>query len=160
MLTFREKPTYYRDMATQQQVIDEGLRRFRDLLNSHISLFPENVQRMLRYAHDHLFEETLTVERVMADCGLRNHNVTSRFRVAVGIGMHEYIVNQRLKAAASVLSKNEVNIYLVASAIGYTEEAFSRLFRQTYDCTPSEYRDGESKGKGQEKWSRELVKPS
>jgi AraC-like DNA-binding protein len=145
---FPDSSIRHRDVAAQQHVIEEGLKRFTGLLDSHLGFFPEDVQRMLRYVHDHLFEETLTVERLKADCGLKNHNVTTEFPLAVGIGTHEYIVNQRLKAAATILSKNEINIYLVASAIGYTEEAFSRLFRETYGCTPSQYREDQSRRKG------------
>jgi hypothetical protein len=81
--------TRHSDVTAQQRVIETGLKRFRDLVNSDLGLFPEDVQRILRYVHDHLFEESLTVDRLKADCKLKNHNVTAKFRLAVGLGMHE-----------------------------------------------------------------------
>jgi len=136
--------------AKQQEVIEVGLKKFTDPLNSNLDLFPEEVQRILRCVHSHLFERSLTVEIVKAKCGLKNNNVTTKFRLVIGVGIREYVTSQRLKAAASILSNHQLAIYLVATAVGYTEEAFSRLFRETYDCTPSQYREMQSKRKGQE----------
>jgi len=56
----------------------------------------------------------------------------------------------------------EVNIYLLATAIGYTEEAFSKIFKKTYGYPPSHYREKELREMGkrvrQEKILREEVK--
>lgn len=139
------------DPIAQLKSIEEALKRFTDLLDSRLDYFPEEVQRMLRYIHEHLFEDTLTVEKVKTACLLTDNNVTTRFRQTVGVGTRQYIVYQRLKAAASVLHTTEVKVYLLASAIGYTEETFSKLFKKAYSCSPLHYRKGRAKRNAQEK---------
>lgn len=138
------------DPADQQEAVKEVQRRFREILDSRLEMFPADVQSMMKYIHAHLFENTLTVDKIKRICRQANNNIVTRFRMTVGIGVREYIVNQRLKAAASVLCNTQVNIYFVASSIGYTEEAFSRLFKKTYGCTPSEYRRERKGQNGQE----------
>ena len=59
----------------------------------------------------------------------------------VGTGTREYVIKQRLKAAEIILREREVNIYLLANAIGYTEEAFSKLFKRVNGYSPLQYRE-------------------
>lgn len=147
----RESPAFDTDPAVQEQIIRDALERFTNVLDSHLYMFPSEVQTMLRYIHEHLFEETLTVERVKGACGFKNNNITTKFLQTVGVGTREYIVSQRLKAAASILHTTEVSIYQVAFAVGLTEETFSKLFKKKYGCTPLNYRRERSKKNGQEK---------
>jgi len=44
-----------------------------------------------------------------------------------------------LKAAETVLKETEVSIYLLANAIGYTEEAFSKLFKRVKGESPLKF---------------------
>lgn len=150
------------DLIASEKIIEEALTRFRDSLYSRLECFPLEAQKMLRYIHEHLFEETLTVEEVKRACGLTNNNVTTKFRQSVGLGAREYIVDQRLKAATAILHEREVTIYLLAAALGYTEEAGSKLFKKTFGCPPLQYRKKVlreiDKRIKQEEISREMVK--
>ncbi len=139
------------DPSARQQIINDALKRFTNVLDSHLYMFPSEVQTMLKYIHEHLFEETLTVERVKEACKLKNNNVTTKFLQTVGVGTREYIVSQRLKAAASVLHTSEASMYQIAFAVGFTEETFSKLFKKKYGCTPLNYRRERSKRNEQEK---------
>jgi transcriptional regulator GlxA family with amidase domain len=134
-------PTAYRtgDFSTQQEVIQKTFQRFLSQLDQNAGAMPFEVRVILRYVHAHLFEPGLTVHAIRKACGLANNNVTTRFRRATGMGIREYVVNHRLAAAARVLSTQSVNIYLLAAAAGYTEEAFSKAFKNQYDCTPLQY---------------------
>lgn len=143
--------TPWSDLITSQELIRHALAKFRDALDSHFSNFPAEVQTMLRYIHRHLFEKTLTVERIRKACGLANNNVSSRFKQCVGVGPCEYIAALKLRAASSVLRNGDAHVYLLASAVGYTEEAFSRLFKKTFHCTPTQYRRQNVERNGQEK---------
>ncbi|MBI3586887.1 MAG: helix-turn-helix transcriptional regulator [Ignavibacteriales bacterium] len=151
MNTRREITVLDTDPSARQQMISGALRRFTNVLDSRLGFFPSEVQIMLRYIHEHLFEETLTVESVKEACQLKNNNVTTKFLQTVGVGTREYIVSQRLKAAASILHTTEVSIYQIAFAVGFTEETFSKLFKKKYGCTPLNYRRERSKRNGQEK---------
>lgn len=149
MKTSREVQALAVDPAAQERIINDALRGFVNVLDSRIDFFPIEVQTMLKYIHEHLFEETLTVEKVKEACRLKNNNITTKFWQNVGTGTREYIVTQRLKAAASILHATEVSMYQVAFAVGFTEEAFSKLFKKKYGCTPLNYR--RAKKNGQEK---------
>lgn len=149
MEAHREVSAFDTDPVAQKQIINDALRGFVNVLDSRIDFFPIEVQIMLKYIHKHLFEETLTVEKVKEACRLKNNNITTKFWQNVGTGTREYIVTQRLKAAASILHTTEANIYQIAFVVGFTEEAFSKLFKKKYGCTPLNYR--RAKKNGQEK---------
>lgn len=127
------------DFLTQQDAIQKSFQGFVGQLDQNADAMPFEVQVILRYVHAHLFEPVLTAHAIKKACGLANNNVTTRFRRATGMGIWEYVANQRLAAAARVLSTQRVNIYLLAAAVGYTEEAFSKAFKNKYACTPLEY---------------------
>ena len=139
------------DLLISEEFIVEVLTKFRGSLNWRNKSFPPEVQTMLTYIHDHFFDRTLTVQGVKEACGFANNNVTSTFKQFVGVGPREYIANLRLTAASSVLGNGDVNIYLLAGAVGYTEEAFSRIFKKSFGCTPTQYCKQNAKTNGQEK---------
>lgn len=147
---------------SQLRIMQATLVGFKNAADPHLDRMPCEVQRMLRYIHQHLFDRSLTVEKVKEECCLTNNNVSTRFRQSTGMGVRGYIINHRLKAARVVLRDMDISIYLLASVVGYTEEAFSRLFKKVYGCTPLEYPRGVLRNaderNGQEKTSREVVK--
>lgn len=150
------------DVIIQKQIIENALNNFRDIINLHIEFYPVEIQKMLKYIHKHLFEKTLTIEGVKTACKLTNHNITTKFKNCLGEGAREYIVRLRLTAAASILHYKSVNVYLIAEAVGYTEEAFSKLFKKTFGCSALHYRQNilreMDKKNGQEKITREMDK--
>ena len=95
----------------------------------------------MREIDEHLFESDLNVQRVRQRCGFHNHNVSSRFKQHIGVGIREYIELQRIEEAKRRLRESEEEIYLVASGVGYEYvETFSRAFLRVVGCTPGEYR--------------------
>lgn len=128
------------DTIIQQQIIGTYLASFKVQLNSNLELYPPDLQKMLNYIHGHLFDSDLTIENVKKYCCITNNNVVSSFRNNVGLKPREYIIMKRLKASASILKNENINIYILALSIGYTEEAFSRLFKKTFGMSPLNYR--------------------
>src|SRR4030067_3152891 len=109
-----------KDFIGQKQTIEDMLDDFKNLLSSPLDFYPADVQKMLRHIHNHLFENSLTVKKVKKACRLTNNNVTTKFRHSVGVAPHEYIVTQRLEAAAVILYQKDIDVYLLADAVGYT----------------------------------------
>lgn len=128
------------DVVAQERAITRALGKCAELFDFLIEDTPTEAHSMLRYIHAHLFEQSLSVGCVRAACGMRNHNVTTKFRRSVGMGVWEYITARRLEAAASILSSQQVSIYLLAGAVGYSEESFSKAFKSAYGCSPGQYR--------------------
>ncbi len=65
------------------------------------------------------------------------------FRCVSHLSVHEYIVKRRMTIAARMLATNkECNILDIAIMFGYsTNEAFSRAFKNVWNCNPSEFKN-------------------
>ncbi|MBI5473733.1 MAG: helix-turn-helix transcriptional regulator, partial [Ignavibacteriae bacterium] len=131
---------HYYDINTQQLNTLETLEKYTSHLDKDFDSSSIELKPILRYVHAHLFEKTLCVKTIRIACEVRNNNVTTRFRQATGMTICEYVAQRRLEVAACILSSLEVNIYVLAAAVGYTEEAFSKAFRRSYGCSPLWYR--------------------
>ena len=142
------KAAQHDDLITQQMATTKELMRYVACIDLPLDHIPREVQAMIGYIYAHLFEPTLSVEAIKTACGTRNNNVTTRFQQATGMGIWKYIVARRLEAAAVVLSTLEVNMYILAAAVGYTEEAFSKAFKNAYECSPFRYHRNKYKRNG------------
>lgn len=129
--------------SREQEWIDRELERFCEKSTPDIGTLPADIGRMVVHIHENLFDVTLNVNAVKRRCGVRNNNVTIRFRTVLGVGIHEYIEALRMEAAGWVLRGGAFRIYLVAMAIGYTHlETFCRAFQRRFGYTPSHHRKG------------------
>jgi len=98
---------------------------------------PVQVSRALIYVHRHAFEPGLNAAAVRAGCGMRNHNLTTLFRRALGATLRDYIEGIRLEAAERLLRTVPAEAFLIAAAVGYDSyETFCRAFRRRFGCTP------------------------
>lgn len=99
---------------------------------------PRDVLAALEFIHTHVFEPTLNVNSVKLGCRLKNNNISTRFRIGVGLGIREYIESLRLHAAWRLLQDERFEIYLIAMAVGYEyQETFCRAFRRHFGHPPS-----------------------
>lgn len=99
--------------------------------------------RMRRYALEHLHDPGLGPERIA-----RAHFVSTRYVhklfAASGCGVSAWIREQRLERAMHDLRQSsDASIASIGSRWGYRDPAsFSRVFRQTYGCSPRDLRRG------------------
>jgi AraC-like DNA-binding protein len=101
---------------------------------------PRDVAAVLEFIHAHVFESSLNVNTVKQGCRIKNNNISTRFRIALGLGIREYIEALRLHAASRLLQGERFEVYLVAMAVGYDhQETFCRAFRRHFGCPPSSH---------------------
>jgi AraC-like DNA-binding protein len=146
--------------AAKQQQIAEEIDRFRFRAERpEWSGLPASVREVLRYIHQRIFDSSLNVRDIRAGCGIRNHNISTQFRCVVGLGIREYIEALRLNMAQHLVQKKELEIYLVAMAVGYeSQETFCRAFHRHFGCTATEYRSRRNvKTELQEDGSKALI---
>lgn len=63
-----------------------------------------------------------------------------KLKALFGISTTEFIRNQRLKLATTLLIEGKITITEVGYAVGFnTPSYFMKCFKQNYNCTPSEY---------------------
>jgi AraC-like DNA-binding protein len=128
-------------LVEKEHLCQRELDELRDLIDLDLSAYPADVEAALRFIHAHLFEESLNASRVQRQEGLRSHNLPARFKRYLGLGLRDYIEDRRIMAAMRLLWHEEVEIYLVAAAVGYAHhETFTRAFKRRVGCTPSQFR--------------------
>lgn len=73
--------------------------------------------------------------------GLSATHFRRLFRQFVGLSPQQYLIQRRLRLAAELLTETDDLVRQVANQTGFHSEFyFSRLFKQTYDLAPLEYR--------------------
>ena len=63
------------------------------------------------------------------------------FKKEMGIGLNEYLVQERMKIAESLLRNTSFSISIIASKVGYVNFShFARAFKKEFGVSPTEYR--------------------
>ena len=84
---------------------------------------------------------TYTVRTVAAALGCNASYFSARFKKETGQTLSEFILQERMRLAADLLLNTRLQIQTVAQHCGFLDvNYFSRCFRQTAGCSPSEYR--------------------
>lgn len=117
----------------------ESLAHHAEQVTRQQSLHPGLVKALQRIDQDHL--EDLTVNDLARAAELSPSHLTALFRSHVGSGPLAYLQRQRLDRACRLLRNAYLSVAEVADACGYPDaNYFSRLFRQTFRCSPSDWR--------------------
>ncbi|MEM7049063.1 MAG: helix-turn-helix transcriptional regulator [Acidobacteriota bacterium] len=117
------------------------LERYFESQKPDLARLPRELREVVSCIHSCLFETGLTVKIVRDRCRIRDNNISSRFRRALGQGMKSYIDRHRMAAAESLLCGSDLAIFDVAMAVGYSHvETFYQVFHRHYACTPGRYR--------------------
>jgi AraC-like DNA-binding protein len=120
----------------------DQLRKELDFFRRELPQAPcmqRDVATVLEFIHSHIFESSLNVNRVKHGCRIKNNNISTRFRIVLGIGIREFIERLRLFAASRLLQERRFEIYLIAMAVGYEyQETFCRAFRRHFGYPPSD----------------------
>lgn len=123
------------------QSIDNELERFRSPPPTVEGDHGE-VPRLLESIHRDPFDSELNVKQLKARCRVRDNNVSSRFRRALGITVKDYIERLRMRAACHLLSFQSVTVFDIALSVGYYHpQTFYNVFRRHLGCTPTVYRE-------------------
>lgn len=127
--------------VTRWKRVDEELQRFQLESRPEKSDLTAELRAVVRCIHEDLFDPQLSVKTLKARCGIRDNNVSLRFRWHLGKTIHEYIEGLRLKAARRLLEQGEVGVFDVALLVGYNHpQTFHRAFERKFACTPGAYR--------------------
>ncbi|MBA2479310.1 MAG: helix-turn-helix transcriptional regulator [Planctomycetes bacterium] len=99
------------------------------------------LERAVAFAKDHLSEE-IGVEDLARTSGFSRYHFTRRFQRAYGLAPGEYLVDLRIRTAATLLRESQPNIKDVATRCGFRDPAyFCKVFRRVMGTSPGEFRD-------------------
>lgn len=95
----------------------------------------------LAYIENHLDTEIRTQD-VADACFCSKSTLEKLFRCVNNISVRDYLIRRRMmKAARMIVEEPETALLDIALCYGYsTNEAFTRAFRQVWNCNPSEFR--------------------
>lgn len=91
---------------------------------------------------DNLSESILT-EQLSEQVGLSKFHLHRVFSAQTGFELAEYMQRRKMERALALLSQGELSVIDVALAVGYeSHSSFSRVFKQSFDVTPSQVLKG------------------
>jgi len=106
-----------------------------------------DVRRIMEFVRAHLCDERLCVKGIKASCNLHDNNISTRFRMQMGVTIREYIDKARLLLAARLLEDESISAWDVSYVVGYSHvQTFYRGFHREFGCTPGDYRRRHPRG--------------
>ncbi len=98
----------------------------------------------LEYIEENLVEDIRT-EEIAKACFCSKSTLEKLFQDINHISIHDYIVRRRMmKGARLLISNRQAGILEISLQVGYnSHEAFTRAFKQVWNCKPSQFRKQE-----------------
>lgn len=98
------------------------------------------IARILTYIEEN-YAQPLDLAEVASQFGFNYHYLSSYFSSHNEEGFSEYLTKIRTEKAKELLRKNQLSIYEISGAVGYSDHSyFCRVFKKAVGCTPSSYR--------------------
>ena len=89
----------------------------------------------------HIDNETFKSESLSQKMRISRSQLFRKIKAYTGFSTALYIRQVRLQESANLLSASNLSIKIIAYAVGFRDVAyFSRCFKQTFNCSPSQYR--------------------
>lgn len=101
------------------------------------------IEEVKAYIHAHLDEEIRRED--IATALFLNPNYLSRmFKTETGNSLKEYITNEKMKMAQSLLKNSKLPVYIIAQKVGYSNFShFSQVYKKTFQISPTDERAGQ-----------------
>lgn len=100
-----------------------------------------SIVKIKKFIEEH-FTENIRLQEIAEKVGYSKYHMNRMFAKSTGKTIHNYIKERRLFEAAELLSNTDDSIVDIALQVGYTsQQAFTKAFKQQFDCTPQVYRN-------------------
>ncbi len=98
------------------------------------------VGQMLRYMDEH-YTEPLTLERMAVEMGYHKDYLSRVFNDTIHTGFCRYLSTMRLRYAVQLIRTTDLSLEEISDRAGFgNPHSFYDTFKQTYRCTPGQYR--------------------
>ncbi len=101
---------------------------------------PDTIQRAVTFAKEH-YHRPIGVEDLANQAGLSRCHFTRLFTTATGLPPGEFLIQQRLKAAVTLLQTTDRNLEDIARSAGFADaNHLGKRFRTVYGTSPGSLR--------------------
>lgn len=101
----------------------------------------QRIASALEYMATHL-SQPISIDQLAEVCNVSSSHFRKIFIHTTGHSPTTYLTSMRMRMASSLLCNTDHPILNIALQVGFqTLSNFSRQFRKTFDCTPSQYRN-------------------
>ncbi|NLD99726.1 MAG: helix-turn-helix transcriptional regulator [Fibrobacter sp.] len=108
----------------------------------------EDLNRIVSYIAKKYNDPTLTVSKIATDVGLLPAKITQILREKKNCSYKQYLNSIRLAEAKRLLMETDRNIIDIALKVGYNNVThFNRIFKESEDVSPRQFRSGVSASK-------------
>jgi AraC-like DNA-binding protein len=115
-------------------------RKEQSIRSSLQKTIPARIRAAMTYLDEH-FADALCVEEVAAQVGLSASHLHVRFREYLDETPHQYLIRNRMRAAAHWLVRSDLPVKVIALDAGYLNvESFCRAFKKYYGRTAATHR--------------------
>jgi len=128
------------------QLLGKQIVQYQDDLNNednrHVLRQYEvsKVREAVQYIHQNI-EKTNTINEICRHVGLTEAKLQEGFKILYNSTINNYINDIRLNLASQLLRSTNFNISEIVYKVGLTSRSyFSKIFKEEYQMTPTEYR--------------------
>ncbi|MHC5268595.1 response regulator transcription factor [Enterococcus sp. LJL98] len=115
---------------------------FETMIGTHPLCEEPTIDKVLEIIHQE-FHKELTLEELADRVFLSSNYLSILFKKEMGIGLNKYLNHFRLERACALLKNSNMKVIDIAKYIGFDNPSyFNRLFKNTFEMTPSAYREG------------------
>lgn len=122
---------------------------YRSRIGTRTREYPAEVYARRAVDFIHYNYATITISDLVEYIGFTRSYFTTFFKRYVGISPQKYLMQYRLKQSCRLLRESELAVQEIARQVGYENPLnFSRMFKNAYGVSPTEYRTRSTKASG------------
>ena len=142
-----------RKLIEQREKRHESFRRTIEVNPSKITITSLDellVQKALECVEANMSNTDYSVAELSADLNMTRMNLYRKFQSITGQTPKEFIRSIRMKRAAQLLQESQLTIAEISDKVGInTPRYFTKLFKEAFEVTPSQYVEEYRKGKSE-----------
>jgi len=137
------KSRVYNILKSRRQLSEKVLREYITRPREELNISTPDQQflsRLTLVIEENIHENELSARLLASELGMSHSVIYKKIKALTGLSLVEFIRDFKLKRAAVLLSKYEMNISDVCYNVGFSDRRyFSKLFKQKFGVPPSEY---------------------